>query len=178
VSTTDATQTVEQHAASLPAGSWQIVPAESELGFSTRMFGLIPVRGRYGRFAGELQIDDAAQASGSLRIETATLTTGIGKRDAHLRSEDFFAAEAHPLMSFELSGIELGAEGTGTATGTLHIRDAELGIEAPVTVAAQGADRLRIDGHFEVDHASSSLGWKRVPGSVQVTAALALERAR
>jgi DNA-binding NarL/FixJ family response regulator len=36
-----------------------VVTARSELGFLTRMLGLIPVRGRYSGYDGELHIDSA-----------------------------------------------------------------------------------------------------------------------
>jgi polyisoprenoid-binding protein YceI len=55
-----------------------VVTARSELGFRTRMLGLIPVRGRYSGYDGELHIDSAGNASGVLRIDAATISTGIG----------------------------------------------------------------------------------------------------
>jgi polyisoprenoid-binding protein YceI len=80
-----------------------VVTARSELGFLTRMLGLIPVRGRHSGYDGELHINSAGNASGVLRIDAATISTGIKKRDAHLRSTDFFAVERHPHMTFELT---------------------------------------------------------------------------
>jgi len=52
-------------------------------------------RGRYSGYDGDLHIDSAGNASGVLRIEAATISTGIKRRDAHLRSTDFFAVEEH-----------------------------------------------------------------------------------
>jgi polyisoprenoid-binding protein YceI len=101
------TQTTEAHPIPLSPGNWRIdpAPARSELGFVTHMFGLIPVRGRYSGFNGELHIDGAGNASGVLRVEAETISTGIKKRDAHLRSTDFFAVERHPHMRFELTAL-------------------------------------------------------------------------
>jgi hypothetical protein len=41
------TQTTDAHPIPLSPGDWRVDPARSELGFLTRMFGLIAVRGRY-----------------------------------------------------------------------------------------------------------------------------------
>jgi len=175
VNATDSTQAIEGTLSQLPAGSWRVVPADSELGFATRMFGLIPVRGRYSGYAGDLTVESDGSAKGSLQVETATVTTGIKKRDSHLRSDDFFASAEHPLMTFALEGI--GSQPTGTTiTGTLQIRDRTIPIAAPVTIAAHGPDRLRIQAGFTVDHGAAGLAWKRVPQSVQVEASVTLER--
>jgi hypothetical protein len=100
------TQGTEAHPIPISPGDWRVVSARSELGFPTRIaFGLIPVRGRYSGFDGELHIDAAGNASGVLRIEAETISTGIKKRDSHLRSSDFFAVERHPHMTFELTGL-------------------------------------------------------------------------
>lgn len=172
-------QSTDATRASLPTGDWRIVPADSELGFQTRiMFGLIPVRGRYSSYEGELRIDDAGHATGSLQIEAASVATGIKKRDAHLRSNDFFAVEEHPHLRFELTALGGDGDDVRTATGTLHIRDQELPIKAPLTLAQADGDRIRIDADFDVDHGASGLGWKRVPPTIHVVAALVLERAR
>ncbi len=141
------------------------------------MFGLIPVRGRYSGFDGELHIDPAGAASGVLRVEAETISTGIKKRDAHLRTSDFFAVERHPHMTFELAGLSPKADGGATLTGTLHIRDRALAIDAPVSVAPVGSDGLRIDADFEVDHRAAGFEFKRLPRTVRVQAALTLEQA-
>ena len=171
------TQITEAHPIPLSPGDWRVDPARSELGFVTRMFGLIPVRGRYSGFDGELHIDAAGNASGVLRVEAETISTGIKKRDTHLRSTDFFAVERHPHMTFELTGFTPNADGAVTLTGTLHVRDQALAINTPVSVAPVGSGGLRIDADFEVDHRTAGFEIKRLPRTVRIQAALTLERA-
>jgi len=163
------------HPLPLSPGDWRVVPARSELGFATRILGLIPVRGRYSGFDGELQIDDAGNARGVLRVEAETISTGIKKRDSHLRSSDFFAVERHPHMTFELTALTPGADGGVTLAGTLQIRDRGLAINTPVSVAATDADGLRVDADFHVDHHAAGFEIKRLPRSVRIQAALTLE---
>ncbi|HWF49546.1 MAG TPA: YceI family protein [Solirubrobacteraceae bacterium] len=151
------------------------MPARSELGFRTRILGLVPVRGRYTAFEGGLHIDDAGAASGTLRVEAETVSTGIKKRDTHLRTSDFFAVERHPHMTFELTALIPRTDGAVTLSGTLHIRDRALPITAPVSVALVGSSGLRIDADFEVDHRAAGFEFKRLPRAVRIQAALTLE---
>lgn len=165
----------------LPVGDWRIVPAESELGFQTRiLFGLVPVRGEYGDYTGELNVDDTGTATGSLNIDAATVSTGIKKRDRHLRSGDFFAVDEHPHMRFDLDTVEAGAPGTFQLSGRLSVRGQALAIKAPVSVEQLPDGHIRIDADFAVDHKRSGLGatgsgWRKVPEALQVHAALLLE---
>ena len=172
------TQRIHADPTPLPAGDWRVVTARSELGFLTRMLGLIPVRGRYSGYDGELHIDSAGNASGVLRIDAATISTGIKKRDAHLRSTDFFAVEEHSHLTFELTSLVPNTDRDLTLTGTLHVRDQVLPIETPASVTTlgpDGSDERRIHADFEVDHRASGLDFKGVR-TVRVQAALTLER--
>jgi polyisoprenoid-binding protein YceI len=170
------TQSPKAHPISLSSGDWRVVPARSELGFRTRILGLIAVRGRYTGFEGELHVDDAGAASGTLRVEAETISTGIKKRDAHLRTTDFFAVERHPHMTFELTSLTPNTDGAVTLSGTLHVRDRALPITTPVSVAPVGSNGLRIDADFEVDHRAAGFEIKRLPRTVHIQAALTLER--
>jgi polyisoprenoid-binding protein YceI len=169
------TQITEAHPIPLSPGDWRVDPARSELGFVTHMFGLIPVRGRYRGFDGELHIDGAGNASGVLRVEAETISTGIKKRDSHLRSTDFFAVERHPHMTFELTALTPNADGGVRLTGTLHIRDRALPIDTPASVVPVDSGGLRIDADFEVDHRAAGFEIKRLPRTVRIHVALTLD---
>ncbi|MCW3026386.1 MAG: YceI family protein [Solirubrobacterales bacterium] len=82
----------------VPPGSWQ-VSEESEIGFAIKGLGRT-VKGRFGSFSGRVVhgTADAVTASGS--VEVASIDTGIGKRDDHLRSADFFDAANYPEITF------------------------------------------------------------------------------
>lgn len=171
------TQLTDAQATPQLAGGWRVVPDRSHVGFSTRLlFGLIPVRGRYAGYDGNLQIHADGQTSGGLRVDAATITTGIKKRDAHLRSVDYFHVEAHPHFTFELISMTPGTDGEMSMVGTLRIRENDLPLAVPVIVTQTSPDEVRLEADFEVDHSASALGWKRVPSSVRVRVAMTLER--
>src|SRR5262249_34895159 len=81
-------------------------------------------------------------ASGTIRVDLATLHTGIDRRDAQMQSKDFLdtADEGDRYATFELKGIEPaaaiepGQEGPATTRRTLTIRLRRL----PVDITADG----------------------------------------
>jgi len=149
----------------MPIGDWLLDPARSRVHFHTRaMFGLFPVVGRFERFEGVLHVEDSGQATGDLRIESASIRTGISRRDAHLRTEDFFHADAHPYMTFNLTGLRPDGN-AHDVTGTLRIREKALPIRARATVSDAGGE-LQIEARFPVDHDAAGLGWAK-PGLVR-----------
>ena len=79
------------------AGVWRVVPEQSTIGFMCKsMWGLVPVKGRFKEFSGDGQINGGPTVFGRIDIKTASLETGIRKRDQHLRSADFFEVEKYP----------------------------------------------------------------------------------
>ncbi len=146
----------------VPAGEWHVDPVRSRVEFHTRaMAGLFPVLGRFERFAGDLHVDDEGEASGRLTIEAESIDTGIAKRDAHLRTADFFHAALHPEMTFVLDEARPDADGRLELAGTLAIRHATIPIRASATVTREAEDELALHARFPVDHHAAGLGWAR-----------------
>jgi polyisoprenoid-binding protein YceI len=162
----------------LPIGVWNVDPESSELGFGARgMFGLVPVHGHFGDFGGTLTTDSEG-SRGELTVQAATLDTHNAKRDAHLRSGDFFDVESHPVFTFELTGVKPGVAGALSISGVLRIRDNALAIEAPVE-ANTTADRLTLATTLDVDRAAAGLGWSKmgmIKGKAHLTARLTLRK--
>jgi polyisoprenoid-binding protein YceI len=153
--------------ATFAPGVWRIDPASSEVGFRTRKLGLIPVRGRFEEFGGQLRVDADGTATGEVTIEAASIRTGIKKRDAHLRTEDFFHSDEYPQLVFVSDPVEAGA--APRITGALRIRDKDLPIDAPARIEAIG-ESLRLEADFEVDHDAAGFGWSK-PGILRKTVA-------
>ena len=107
----------------------------SDLGFrATSRF--MNADGRFHRFRGEVTVDpqDLATARISLSIEAASIDTGIGLRDSHLRSADFFDVERFPTVTFESLRVEAAGR-RATVTGRLTLRGVAREIAVPVDVA-------------------------------------------
>jgi polyisoprenoid-binding protein YceI len=155
-------QPVGTPTADLPEGTWHVDPQASELTFSSRgTFGLVAVHGSFGAYEGELEVD-GRDVRGELRIQAATLDTKNKKRDAHLRSADFFDVTVHPTVTFSLIELVPSADGTLELTGTLRIRDNQLRVQAPVQASRLAADRLRLETKVSVDRAAAGLPWSKM----------------
>ena len=70
-------------------------------------------------------IDDLSNSSITGRVDANTLNTQNEKRDADLKSEDYFNVETYPKMTFESTSFEL-IGGKIIMTGKLKIKDIEL----------------------------------------------------
>jgi polyisoprenoid-binding protein YceI len=128
---------------------WNIDPGRSSVEFAVKTFwGAMTVRGRFERFDGWYDIAADHRAI-ELEIEAESLNTGNGRRDAHLRSPDFFAAADHPHVRFASTHVrdagdgKLHVDGDLEAAGvlvpleldaTLRDLDGELVVEAETTV--------------------------------------------
>ena len=87
---------------------WRIDPAHTDINFSARHMMVTSVHGKFGRVEGQLDLDeeDPLASRGEIRVAVASLSTGVEKRDQHLRSADFFDAENHPWIVARTTGIE------------------------------------------------------------------------
>lgn len=115
--------------------TWTLDPAHTDISFSAKHMMITTVRGTFGDVAGSLEIDDAAPAGakGEIRVQTASLSTGFGARDTHLRSADFFNVEAFPEIVVTFDGVEPVKGNEYRVTADVTIRD----ITKPVTFAVE-----------------------------------------
>ena len=82
--------------------TWAIDPVHSSVEFAVRHLMITTVKGRFTDVQGAVVLDDAnpAAASAEITVGVASIDTRDAQRDAHLRSADFFEAEAHPTLTF------------------------------------------------------------------------------
>lgn len=123
-------------------------PAASSLRFTLEA-APTPVKGRATRFSGRF---DPAAETGSLVVEVAGLTTGLGPRDQRMLHTALELAR-FPTLSFTLARVD-GAvpeagEGTVTLVGRLQVRDLAEDVRIPVTTSWEGA-HLRLRGAVDL----------------------------
>jgi polyisoprenoid-binding protein YceI len=110
--------------------TFKIDPNHTRAGFSVRHF-FTPVKGEFKNVSGTIEVDQANlnAAKVNVEIETASINTNNENRDKHLRSDDFFAAEKNPTITFVSKSLAI-KDNKGTMTGDLTMR----GITKPVTL--------------------------------------------
>jgi polyisoprenoid-binding protein YceI len=165
--------------------AWTIDRSHSELSFRVRhLTGR--VRGYFKEWSGTVTADpdDLAKGSVAVEVKTASINTEQEKRDAHLRSADFFDVENYPTMSFISTRVELNGKDIAI-TGDLTIK----GVTKPVVMKGtfngritdpMGRERLGFEASATIDRREFGLTWnKAVEGSSlvgdEVTIDLAIE---
>ena len=105
----------------LVAGTWNIDPTHSEVGFVVRHLMVSKVRGNFTSFEGSITIgEDPLQSSVEASIDAASIDTREPQRDNHLRSTDFFDVETHPKITFRSTSVRPDG-GDFVVTGDLTI---------------------------------------------------------
>jgi polyisoprenoid-binding protein YceI len=90
------------------AGTWNIDPVHSEVGFSVRHMMVSKVRGRFTNFSGQIVTgEDPLQSSVTAEIDLASINTGQEQRDQHIQSADFFEVETYPTMTYKSTGVRV-----------------------------------------------------------------------
>jgi len=132
------------------ATRFRVLTEASRLGFHATS-RLANADGRFSRFAGEVLADPTNLASGRVRvsIEAASIDTGIGRRDNHLRSEDFLYVERFPTITFESTRVERDGARL-LLVGRLTLRGVTREVRVPVEVSVADG-RLEARGRFEIN---------------------------
>lgn len=132
----------------VPTGTWTIDPIHSKIGFAVKHMGVATVRGEFREFEGTIEITNDIESSRAYgTVKAASVNTNNEQRDEHLRSPDFFDAEAHPELRFESNRIEAIDEATLRIVGDLTLNGVtrELELEAEILGTGLGAsDEERI----------------------------------
>ena len=109
----------------IPAGTWTVDASHSEIGFVARHLMVTKFRGLFKVFVGTVKFgDDFTDSPVTAVAKIDSVDTGSADRDAHLKSGDFFDAEANPTMSFTSTEVT-----PDSLTGDLTIK----GVTKPVT---------------------------------------------
>jgi polyisoprenoid-binding protein YceI len=105
--------------------------SQSTIGFSVHQF-LGTTHGKFTKFDGKIDIDREHPENSSVtaRIVVRSIDTGIVKRDNHLRSPEFFAAEKYPDIMFKNRSVKQTGPQAGDILGDLTMH----GVTKPITL--------------------------------------------
>ena len=149
----------------IPAGTYTIERDHSELGFQVRHAGIAKVRGKFTEYDGTIVVaDDVAQSSAEVTMQTASVFTGSEARDNHLRSADFFDAEANPTITFRSTEVRLDGGEDLALAGDLTINGVTRPVELEVEYNGAATDpfgnqRIGFEAKTRVNRKDFGLTW-------------------
>ena len=110
-------------AASAAPLTFDIDKVHSQVGFSIRHF-FSKVPGQFKDFSGTIVMDPTRPAASSVdvTIQAASIFTDNERRDGHLRSPDFFAADSFPTLTFKSTKVAPAGKDEYKVTGDLTMR--------------------------------------------------------
>jgi polyisoprenoid-binding protein YceI len=155
------------------AGEWILDPSRSTISLKNRsIWGLVPVNGVFHQVTGSGTVSPVGEVTGGITVAAASIDTKNAKRDAHLRSADFFDSDNYPDITFAVEGIRPSGQGV-TVTGTLRVRGRARPLTFDGTAAVSGAGEVRLDAEVHVNRADFGLTWNRL-GSVSMNNTLTI----
>lgn len=147
-------------------GEYAIDPAHSSIGFTVRHAMVTNVRGSFADHEGTLTLNgsDPTRSAAAIDVRIASIDTGIGDRDGHLRSGDFFDVEQFPLMTFRSTSAEQLGGDDYRIVGDLTIKDVTrpLAIDLEFNGTATdvyGNERVGFEGSAEILRSDWGLTW-------------------
>ena len=152
------------------ASTWNIDPDHSSIGFKVRHLMVSNVKGVFGKVSGVVQVDDKdlSNSTVSATIDTASIDTGVARRDAHLKSADFLDVAKYPTMTFVSRKVEKTGNDRLKVTGDLTLH----GVTRPVVLDVEGVSaevrdpmgtaRRGASGSAKINRKDFGLNWNKV----------------
>src|SRR5829696_4384082 len=104
-------------------GSYTVDPAHSRIGFVARHAMVTKIRGSFNDFTGTgyFDADHPANSNLTLTIRAASIDTRNADRDGHLRSNDFFAMDEYPEITYNSTAVRRLDDDHYRVTGDLTV---------------------------------------------------------
>jgi polyisoprenoid-binding protein YceI len=115
------------------AGTWDIDPAHSHIGFVARHLMVSKVRGSFTKVDGQIiTAPSPLESSATATIDMDSLNTGNEQRNSDVKGENFLDTASHPTMTYRSTSLRI-ADGEVIADGELTIK----GITHPVSLKVE-----------------------------------------
>ena len=157
------------------ADKYVIDPEHSSIAFSVKHLGISKVKGKFNVFSGVIMADEKNLANSSVEvaIKADSVNTDNAKRDADLKTANFFDAEKFPALTFKSKQVKKTESGH-TTTGTLTMHGVSKEISIPFTfekaVDPLKKPRIGIDAGLSINRQDYGVAWsnKLADGSLVV----------
>ncbi|MEV6563190.1 YceI family protein [Streptomyces kronopolitis] len=124
-----------------PPGAWTIDPMHSSVAAVAQHLGISSVHGRFTEFSGRIEIaEDLEKSRVEAVIKAASIDTGNGMRDGHLRSEDFLNVETYPELTYRSAGLAPAGTDRWTVHGELSLHGVVRPVDLELSYLGTGPD--------------------------------------
>ena len=105
--------------------TYKVDASHSEITFKVKHLMITNVTGSFQQFDATLEAEaaDFSDAKISFSADVNSISTNNEQRDGHLKSDDFFAAEKFPTISFSSTSFTKKSDDAYVLVGDLTIRD-------------------------------------------------------
>ena len=150
------------------AGTWQLDTAASSVELRTKaMWGLAKVKASFAAVGGGGTVSSDGTVSGALVFDAASVDTGQAKRDAHLRTADFFDVAQYPTFEYAVTSATITPTGEATVSGTFTAHGQTRPLQVGGRVAGLGTDRLTVTVEADLDRSEWGIGWTKMGASLK-----------
>jgi len=158
----------------------KLVPAQSEIAFTSKQMG-VPVDGKFRKFDAQVAFDPKKPETSRIAftVDLASVSFGATETEAEVAKADWFNTKAFPQATFQSSTVKAAGPGKFEVAGQLAIKGAKQNVVVPVSVTQAGGSTTAT-GTFTIKRLDFKIGegdWKdtsMVANEVQVKFKLAL----
>ncbi|WP_180357768.1 YceI family protein [Streptomyces sp. NP160] len=158
-------------AAELPApGRWVIDPDHTSLVATAHHLGLSAVTGRLSVVEGAIEVAEVFTGSSvQVRIDAASVDSGVARRDEHLRSADFLDVEHHPWITYEGRGLLPDGAGGWQLDGQLTLNGTVRAVPLRLRCTGTGTDpwggaRVAFQASAQLSRDDFAMKWNQAFG--------------
>jgi polyisoprenoid-binding protein YceI len=154
--------------AALGADTYKIDPEHGTVLYRISHFNVGNAYGRFNKPTGSVMVDGGNPTAFEFEVKTDNVDTANPKRDAHLKSPDFFDAKQFPTITFKSTAVKSAGE-KFEVTGDLNLHGVSKSITVPVTKTGEGDTKMmgyRTGWQAEYDLKRSDYGINGLQGAV------------
>jgi polyisoprenoid-binding protein YceI len=152
------------------ANQWDVDPSHSSASFTVKHLMVSNVRGEFGKIKGSATWDkaDFSDAKIEVTVDATTVDTRDPKRDAHLKSPDFFDVEKFPTLTFKSKKVtksktagHLDVVGDLTIHGVTKEVTFDVTGPSPETKSPWGTTAVGAEARTKINRLDYGLKWNK-----------------
>jgi polyisoprenoid-binding protein YceI len=145
---------------------YAIDPAHTDVLFSAKHLMVTNVRGTFTDVHGTVEINEAdpTASHAEVSVSAASVDTGFGARDAHLRSNDFFAVETYPEILVMSTAVRAKGGSDYVVTADVTVKDVTRSVDFDVEFLGfysgiDGSRRAGFHARAKINRKDWGLDW-------------------